>query len=222
MPINKEIIYPIFLECIQFAEDVFWKNIFEELAYGNTPYGTYINRNFLCCSYKDKEFSYKIDSQKDSEEIYNDVYSLLTNKLGILSQKEKTKKRLDFNKLEQHIKDSRKTWGSIKKKNLKDLLIEKYVIDMKKKYHLSLSQSRYVLSIIYIALIFKVITSKDIVYDNGRITNIDGVDFAKKKFILKRNVYNIDVSFSPEIIIDKKAMADNWDKYLKQLRKIKA
>ena len=75
---KKEIIYPVFLECCQFTIDSFWENIFEDLAYGKTPYGTYINKDFLCCSYKDKEFSYKIE-RKDSEKLYKDIYNLLVN-----------------------------------------------------------------------------------------------------------------------------------------------
>jgi len=57
MPSNKEIVYPIFLECCQHADNMFWENIFEKLAYGKTPYGTYISNNFLCCGYKDKKFT---------------------------------------------------------------------------------------------------------------------------------------------------------------------
>ena len=63
MPIKREIIYPIFLECCQFTDDKFWENVFEDLAYGKTPYGTYISKDFLCCSYKKKEFSYKIEKK---------------------------------------------------------------------------------------------------------------------------------------------------------------
>ena len=88
MPIKKEIVYPVFLECCEFATDSFWDNVFEDLAYGKTPYGTYINKNFLCCSYKNKEFSYKIE-RKEPIELYTDIYDLLTKKLGIMSHKEK-------------------------------------------------------------------------------------------------------------------------------------
>ena len=83
MPIKKEIVYPIFLECLTFAEDNIWKNIFEDLAYGIAPYGTYISKNFLCCGYKDKEFSYKIDSSMNAQVLYTDIYNLITKLLYI-------------------------------------------------------------------------------------------------------------------------------------------
>ena len=147
MTIKKEIRYPIFLECCQYSNDIFWENIFEDLAYGKTPYGTYISKGFLCCNYKDKEFSYKIE-QKDSEQLYNDIYLLLAKKLGLLSHQDKLNKKIDFQNIEDEIKEGRKNWNSIKKKNSKDLLIENYVITMKNKYFLSMKQSKYLLSII--------------------------------------------------------------------------
>lgn len=218
MVIKKEIIYPVFLECCEFSEDAFWDNIFEDLAYGKTPYGTYINKNFLCCSYKNKEFSYKIE-RKNPKDLYEDIYNLLTKKLGILSHKEKIKKRVDFHTTESRIKEFRQEWGNIRKKNIKDLLIEQYVVDMKNKHSLTINQSKYLLSIIFMAIVFKVITPKDIEYSNGKIQNIDGIEFINQKIIIKRDIYDIDVSFSPEIFVDKKLMADNWDKYISTIRK---
>jgi len=220
MPIQKDIIYPIFFECCEFAADNFWKNIFEDLAYGKTPYGTYINKNFLCCSYKNKEFSYKIE-RKDSQIIYNDIYNLLANKLGILSRKEKVKKLVAFHKTESRIKEFRQEWSNIRKKNIKDLLVEKYVIDMKNTYGLTIKQAKYLLSVLFMAIVFKVITSKDIDYSDGKIQNIKGIEFSKKKIILKRNIYTSDLNISPEIFTDKQLMSENWGKYLKDLRKTK-
>jgi hypothetical protein len=220
MPIQKEIIYPVFFECCELVTDIFWKNIFEDLAYGKTPYGTYINKNFLCCSYKNKEFSYRIE-RKDPQLIYNEIYDLLTNKLGILSRKEKVKKLVAFHKTESLIKEFRQEWSNIRKKNIKDLLIEKYVIDMKKEHCLNIKQCKYLLSILFMAIIFKVITSKDIDYSDGKIQNIDGIEFSKKKIILKRDIYTIDLNISPEIFSNRQLMSDNWEKYLKDLRKIR-
>ena len=51
------------MECSQFITDKFWENIFEDLAYGKSPYGTYISKGSLTCKYKDKEFIYKIEKK---------------------------------------------------------------------------------------------------------------------------------------------------------------
>ena len=219
MPVKKEIIYPIFLECCEFSEDTFWKNVFEDLSYGKCPYGTYITKDFFCCNYKNKEFSYKIE-KKEPEILYNDIYELLSKKLGLLSHKDKIKKKIDFSILEDEIKENRKNWSNIRKKNIKDLLIENYVIEMKKKYSLSIKQSRELLSSIFIGMVFKVITVKDIDYSDGIIKNIDGISFKKKQIIFERDIYDFDINITPYIIVDKKSMSDNWEKYLDALRKL--
>jgi hypothetical protein len=218
MVVQKEIMYPIFLDCCQHATDIFWENVFEDLAYGKSPYGTYITKDFLCCSYKRKEFSYKIE-KKDPKKLYDDVHSLLTNKLGLLSQREKIKKRTDFHIMEENIKDSRQTWTSIRKKNVKDLLIEKYVLEMRRKHSLTIKQARYLLSIIFVAMMFKAITSKDIEYSDGKIQNINGIDFNKRQVILQRDIFETETSFSVQVVNEKKRMTDSWDKFLKDLRK---
>ena len=121
MVINK-LIYPVFLKCCKFTTDNFWKFIFEDLAYGNCPYGTYIVKNYLCCNYKGKEFSYKIDREKDPNIVYLEVYDILHNKFGLLSNKDKTQNRkLFFQKgKDANIKET------LKKKYIKLILIEKF------------------------------------------------------------------------------------------------
>ena len=219
MPIKKEILYPFFLDCLPYINDVFWENIFEDLSYVKTTFGTYINKDFLCCNYKDKEFSYKIE-KKDSETLYNDIYYLLGKKLEILSLKDKTNKQIDFQNIENEIKEGRKNWSNIRKKNIKDLLIEKFVLDMKKKYSLTFKQTQKLLSSIYIGLIFKVFTVKDIEYDDGVIKGISGITFSNKSFKLEKSVYDNDIEFRKCIIVDKNSMSDTWEKYLTNLRKL--
>ena len=219
MTIKKEILYPMFLECFQFTTDSFWENVFEDLAYGKTQYGTYINKNFLCCNYKNKEFSYKIE-KKDPLLLYNDVYNLLVKKLGLLSVRDKLNKKIDFNNIEEDLKNARKNWNNIRKKNIKDLLIENYVINMKNKYNLNVSQSRKLISTIFIGLIFKVFSVKDINYDDGVITSIDGITFEDNKVILERDIYDIENDYRKCILIDKQLISDNWEKYLNNLQKL--
>jgi len=222
MPFKKEIIYPIFLECCQYADDSFWENIFEELAYGKCPYGTYISKNFICCGYKNKEFSYKIE-RKDPKVLYDDLYKLFTDKLGILSLKEKVQKKLVFSELEKNIKDSRQEWNNIRKKNIKDIMYEKFVIDMKNKYYLSTKQSKNLLGIIMISILFKTISSKDIVYKDDKIVSINGIEFEKNKVIFSKTFYvNNDVidNTDENIFENFNLLSTYWSKYLKTLKDI--
>ena len=220
MPLKREILYPIFLECREYAIDIFWQNIFEDLSYGKTPYGSYISKNFLCCNYKKKEFSYKIESNKLPKQIYNEVYFLFTDKLGLISNDDKLKKRKLFGEIENSLKESRENWNNIKKKNIKEVLFELYVIDMKNKWSLSFKQTRFLLSIIYIGLIFKVITNKDIEYEEGRIKNVKGIDFVHRNILINKDLYYLENNCSPNIILEEKIlMSDSWEKYLKDLKK---
>ena len=218
MVVKHDIIYPVFLECCKFAKDKFWENVFEDLAYGKTPYGAYISKEYLCCSYKDREFSYKI-KRKDPLVLYNDVYALLSDKLSMSSGQEKHKKRLDFYESENRIKELRKEWSNIRKKSVKDLLIECYVSDMKNKYKLSVSQARYLFSFIFIGLIFKVITSDDIKYSDGKIQNIDGIKLGDGEVNVERNLVDAELNLCAETPEDKKSMSDGWKKYIKTLSK---
>jgi|UniRef100_A0A6C0D1L0 hypothetical protein len=219
MGIKKELIYPVFLECCVFTEDNFWQNIFEDLAYGKSPYGTYINKDCLCCNYKKKEFNYLIE-RKNPEQLYNEIYELLCNKLGLLSKKQKIMKKLELTNMEENLKDCMQSWNNIKIKNIKDLLIQKYVISMREKYGLTMKQAKYLHSTIFTAMVFKVITNKDIKFKDGIITNIDGIDFVKRQIIVKRDLYNIQHNFIPQIILDKKLMFDLWDKYITKIAKL--
>lgn len=216
---KKDILYPIFLECLQYTTDTFWENIFEDLAYGKTPYGTYINKNFLCCNYKNKEFSYKIE-KKNADQLYNDVFNLLAKKLGLLSLIDKLNKKIDFNNIEDDLKNNRKNWNNIRKKNIKDLLIENFVIEMKNKYSLSTKDACKLISTIFIALIFKVITVKDIHYNDGIITGIDGISFDHKEVIVERDIYKIENEYRKCILVDKTLMSENWEKYIINLQKL--
>ena len=172
----KKLVYPIFLNCCQYTDDIFWQNIFFDLAFGKPPFGTYLSKDFLCCSLKQKEFNYKIE-EKDSETLYKEVFSLLRNRLGIFSNQEKVPKINDI-----------KNWNDIKTKKMKELLIELYVLRMRTKYSLSIKQARYLLSTILIAMALKLITVNDIDYSNGRINKIEGINFSKKQVIITRNL----------------------------------
>lgn len=221
MPLKREIIYPFFFECCQYADDVFWETIFEDLAHGKAPYGSYISKNCLCCSYKNKEFNYRIE-RKDPEILYKEIYQLLTEKLGILSQKEKAQKRVEFFEMEKNIKKTQKDWTSIRRKNVKDTLYEKYVIEMKKKHGLSQKECKYLLSVITLAITFRTITSKDIIFENDQIQSINGIDFEDGKIILSRplcsNHKKIDSDDMVEEVIGTKLMKTHWESYLKYVK----
>ncbi len=187
MGVKKELIYPFLLKCCDIPSEQFWKNIFEDLAYGQAPYGAFISKGFLTCTYKGKAFSYKLVESNPSA-LYRDIYELFTQKLGIFSASEHNRQKLIFEQMEQSIRERREDWSKIRKKNVKDLIIESYVVDMKKQHNLSYVQARKLAAIIYLALQFKTVTNKDINYSAGEIVSIDGISFRDRQIVLNKGV----------------------------------
>ena len=91
---------------------------------------------------------------------------------------------------------------------------------MKNKYSLSTKDACKLISTIFIALIFKVITVKDIHYNDGIITGIDGISFDHKEVIVERDIYKIENEYRKCILVDKTLMSENWEKYIINLQKL--
>ncbi len=221
MPVKKDLIYPQFLEACQYTVDVFWEGIFEELAYGRPPYGTYISSNSLCCSYKDRKFSYKIE-KKNARELHDEVYQLLSSKLKLLSQRDKIQKRIEFySESEDTIEVAPTAFSDVRKKSLQDLLVERFVIRMWKDYNLSLVQARRLLGVIYIGRVLKTIRPKDIEIQDGIVIAIDGIMVTEGQVRFVRDLFSQHTSSKNAnlVLIEKARIADGWEKLLTTLRK---
>lgn len=205
------------LECGQYAEDEFWERIFEELAYGKAPFGSYINKGFLCCGFRNKEFTYKLE-RKDPKLLYTELYELLTNKLGLLSNKQKLEKRKKYR--EDETSEIPQDWSSIRRKNIKDIMYQNFVLDMKKKYSLDMKQTKILLAMLTLALLIKSIGPKDIIYEEERIQEIQGIEFEKGSFTFSRPVYSkIYTSNSIEGEGEEKIdICQEWQKYIGELQ----
>lgn len=170
----KKILYPIFLKCIIFALDPFWEGVFQNLAYGVCPTGAYLDRakSAVYCCLKNKDFYYNFDS-KPPEEIYNRITSLFKNKLKLTSEEEYYKNMTDFKKMLQF---SMPKWSETKKKGIRDLMIERYVLKLRVDYGLSFSTARKILGMINTWFQFKILTEEDVVYgDRNEIFFIRGI-----------------------------------------------
>ena len=182
MPLKRDIIYPIFLKTVQYTEDNFWKDTFENLSYGMCPIGASISKGFICSSVKGKEFVFKF-IDKEPQVIYNEVFRLLKEKLNIMSKNERGILLKEFEEVEQ----------SIKKKGTRDILFQNYLIHMKKKYELKMTQIKKLYSIINLCLTLKSISNSDIDYSDGEIKSIVGITFSKQKYKVDIDIYkNID------------------------------
>ena len=188
---KHELIYPKFIECIKYTNDIFWKSMFEDLAYGKCPYGIYIHNDFICCNYKDKKFSYKINMNTSSEIIYNEITDIFKNRFGLLSKTDKLDKIRLLNKYQENLSNNLNSeWSNIKKKNIKKILLEKFIIDKCKNYSLSKVQSKELYNNIMLGIFFKTINKNHIIYKDRKIIDISCLLFSKNKYTFTTNIYN--------------------------------
>ena len=177
MPLTREIKYPFFLKCLQYTNDNYWKVLFEDLAYDICPISTYISKGLFCCSQSSKEFTYKIPFD-DPEKIFKDVTRIL-KKNNFMSSDDRKIIEDEINEIEIKNKELRNyDWNSIKKKSIKDMLFQNYLIEMKKKYNLKSIQIKKIYNFINLGLLLKHIKNSDITYNNGKIEDIKCITFS--------------------------------------------
>ena len=215
MPPRRELQYPVILQCCSYANDTYWENILEEIAYGRAPYHTYIANDSLTSSTKNGEFCINLAVNPDTspEDMCNKICNTLREKVGIMSRMERIQSKERFNSHESRLHRSQDDWSMLKKKNLKDLLVENYIVRMKDKHELSVAEARKALSLIFVAMVFKVITQKDIHYYDGKIHDIEGISFSNNKIVMEREIYNTEKDHNVQLIMDKNLMSSYWDKY---------
>lgn len=191
MPLRRDVIYPIFLKCIDYIEnDTFWRETFEELSYGNCYQGSYINKGFICSNVKGKEFVYKF-IDKEPEKIYQDVTKLFKEKLNIMSSNDRKILIDEFEEVEKNLKAIKNTeWSEIKKKSLKDILFQNFLINSKKTFELSDYQLKKIYNSINLGLMLKSIKNSDIIYEDGEIKEIKGIVFSKGKYRIDIDIYS--------------------------------
>lgn len=167
----KEIIYPHFLHCCQETEDHYWKYIFEDLSYGRAPYGVYFTKGFMCCGFKGKEFSYRVDPHIPVPQLFKEVKTILNGKLGIKSSSDILSSREKFEKTSERLAlHECNDWNLLKKKEVRGLLLENFIISRNKSFN-RIKQKR-LLSSLMLAIQLKIINNEDISIYHGRVTEI--------------------------------------------------
>jgi len=224
---KKEILYPIFLQCAsKVDDDTFWRYVYEDLSYGKCPYGLSLQKNYLSCYVRGKEFSYKIDADKTPDTVYQELDTLLRERAGILSEKEKLSERARLCRLRTSTTinpvgtKNREDWSQVKKKMIRDTLLEQYVLENSQKYEIASVMAKRVLSLLIVGLMFKTITAKDIFYQNGFIKKIDGFEFEPKKAVIYKDVLHCKNYTPPnhDEGVVAKPLHSYWTTYLEDMK----
>lgn len=167
---KREIVNPIFLECKQLCENEYWKNVFEEMAYGKYPKQIYISNQTILSSNKKKNFSYQMRDQSPNDVMVNTI-SILTNFTDLISSEE-IKKKKDSN--DAFKKDNWVLWKDIKRKYIKDVLIMNFCLELKKEYNLTAQKS----ASLYQGLTYRIYSGQitDIIMDDQKISVIPALE----------------------------------------------
>lgn len=131
---------------------LFWKVLLERVSIGDAPFGTQIlNHDLIYTNKRHKEsnaeLSLKTSSSPQVIQFFKDIVGL---------------------NLQYVYYDS---WKEIKRKVIKDNLIQDYVCRFQKEYQLTTQQASYLSSMIHLYLTLKRITPSDIVLETIRMAN---------------------------------------------------
>lgn len=208
--------FPVFLAARDFTADLFWKKIFENLAYGETPRGIYIHENTIYSVTKKKEFNYSF-AGKSVEQIYEDIHNLFGSTYGLKSKSDLSRKRELFEQFQQinSVRKNEDLWSKIKRKTLKDNLIQDFVIESQQKYKLSDEQTKKMYFYIAVGSVFKMFTGSDIALRGGSIQSVQGVDLSEGNVTITRR-------FTEPVIkrggsTSHQYLRELWESYLKTL-----
>jgi hypothetical protein len=172
---STEIIYPIFIELVQYTDDSYWIQILTDMAYGQCPYGIYLDNNQIKCMSKKKNINIILDAP--SQELYEKIKATFIAVFNTTSNKESYARRLEFN--EFIVGDS-----SVSKKGVQSIMIDFYVIKHSKGK--SIKYMKRYSSLIHLMFSLKNIQSDDVVY-NSKTGEIEHITMKP----LKNNILNL-------------------------------
>lgn len=214
--------HPIFLRCCQYITDPFWIYLFEDMAYGKCPYGIILKDNCIYSVLKNREFTYSLDQEeKNIEKICEDLCQIFSSKLQILSQKDQFRHRSQCQTSVTNYMNNLYQWTDIRKKSLKDLLLEQYSLAQKQKQNYSYAFTRQLFAIVFIGIQFKTILSKHIHYKNRMITRIEGIDCYPSQIVCSINIFRTKPSLTSSVPTKSTKMMTklsvSWKRYLVSL-----
>lgn len=207
--------HPIFLEFTHHVKDEYWKLLYEDMAFGKFPSGVYIQKNHFCCFSKGKEFSVELIPKNFS--VFTQIHSLLSNDLGIRSEKEKLilKENIIHS---QSVKDP--------KRLIKDISLTSFIIKKGERHHLPDNIIRKIFSLFVIGFMFKTLLLKDVVFSGNEIQEIKGFTFSDNKVRINKNILELKRPVSLECENHNTTRNDNhpnnlmssyWQKYIDNL-----
>ena len=180
---NINVAYPIFEQCAELCEDEDWKLVLTKASMNKFPRGFTFSNNTLM--FRKKKNVETMDLSNNPEEAMQQSI----NFFKVFGKIKSVKYKLDANILEKEtIKRQRREaivkWNDNKKKNIKDLLINKFIKQETEKYNLNYKQRKELSCLINVGLNLNYFDSSTIIIENEKITNIIGLNYINDAYFL--------------------------------------
>jgi hypothetical protein len=184
--------YNIFSECKDYTLDPYWQDIFEQCYLGKFPRNFKYTKNCVTLYENNKISEIVTVDEDDPPSFFKTVLSIFKKKLNLISDRDSNIQQIKLNIAKEQVKSN---WKQLRQKNVKNNLLLNYVVDMKNKYNLSTTDTERLISSIRLGFIFKTIVSDDIVYIDGKIRSIKGIDFVHNgnRYEFTCNIFNYKI-----------------------------
>lgn len=178
----RKIKYPLFNECMNRCDSVFWKTFFKNLSFGKIPKGFVLRENTIYVTGLRKFLIINENPDVCTEEIIE-----FMKDCGYISEEEKLllQKRY-IEEMTESSSTSNCSWSSITSKKMKDIHINNFIYRISEAYNLTSKQRNELMVILKIGFSLGNITNDDIIFSEGRIVNINGIEFNDGRFIIQR------------------------------------
>lgn len=153
-PMSPVACYPVFLECAENTSDIFWQQIFRNLAYKITPHRCYISKSkniLIICDRGDQNIiKYNLNFTNTPKVLFEEIKGLFEKHLGLESVNEL------LNKICHRPKKAACLTGVMEKYKQK-CLIDAFCIEKSKQFGLSKSKRIRLINRIQLAQVLKLI-----------------------------------------------------------------
>lgn len=211
---ERAVIFPIFEECKSFTLDSFWRDKFTEFSCNQFPPGMRYDstRKNLVLKIDGKKTEFVSVNDNNPAETFQSMMRILRGKYDMRSSRDlKVQKKTIEEAMKKHEVDLNCEFKNIKPRNLKDRLIMNYISSLKIKHKLTDFEFNYLISVVQLGFQFRSLSTNDVVYADGAVTDITGLVFDEKNRIFTTPKYTGT--------IPKSEKASSADKFYSNLKK---
>jgi hypothetical protein len=216
---EKDIIFPVIQECIQYLEGTFWETFFDDLSRGKKTKNIIINNKCISTTTKRGGFIYNY-SDKDAKTIAIELKNILLS-IGIYSDEDIKSNDNIKNASNEYLKMTEENeWKKIKNKKMKEQLITDFVISQRNKYKTSWNIAKDLYSLLIDSFfLLKTHKPNDVIMNGGKIENIIDIEWNNeiKLFINSRINYDENENKNKK---DSNTLLNKYTKYITSLTKL--